>query len=101
MRRHKSAQIGCQRNVREKPREGDRANWEMASDGKGRLLNESIIVHVTSSSPTRLHLDKIGEVDVAVLGWGSCDCQPKLLPRAFQVLPTTCNEGEVQWIGKE
>lgn len=26
----------------------------------------------------------------------SCDCQPKLLFRAFQVLPTTCNESEVK-----
>lgn len=25
---------------------------------------------------------------------GSCDCQPNLLPRVFQVLPTTCNESE-------
>lgn len=26
---------------------------------------------------------------------GSCDCRPKLLPRVFQILPTTCNEPEV------
>lgn len=26
----------------------------------------------------------------------SCDCQPKLLLRAFQVLPTTCNESGVK-----
>lgn len=28
------------------------------------------MVHVTSSSPTSLHLDKTGAVDVAVLGLG-------------------------------
>ena len=65
--------------------------------GEGdKLINYAIIVHVTSSSPRSLHLEKkkkkretkkkqIGEVvDVAAVG----------LVSVFQVLLRTCNEAE-------
>ena len=89
MRRHKSAKIGYQWNVRESPPDANSAASKLGRGlgWGGEIVDEEIIVHVTSSSPTSLHLDKTGEGD----------CQPKLLPRAFQVLPTTCNEGEVKW----
>ena len=54
MRRHKSAKIGYQWNVREKLGDGDRANWEMASDdGEGEIVDESIIIPCNVVQPNK------------------------------------------------
>ena len=56
--------------------------------------------HVTSSSPTSLHLDKIGEVDVAVLGWGRVIANQSCCQERFRYCQRPVIKGEVQWIRK-
>lgn len=61
------------------------------------MMDHAIIVHVTSSSPKSLHLEKNWRVGFLQC-WigGRVTGQPQLLPKMFQVLPTSCNEPEVQ-----
>ena len=69
---------------------------QTVSLGEGeKLIINAIIVHVTSSSPKSLHLEKELERGGGrcSVGLGRCNCQPKL-PRVFQVLLPTCNEAD-------